>query len=180
MTDIVEVDVAALEIVEVAADLVVIDIATHEVIETIAELEVVELPAATVVIEAPTLEYVEVGIQGPPGIPGTAGAGSATALPFSWGDANPRLVVTVLPGKKVLKVEVLIDTPFDIASVVTLGDTGDHSRLLGITDIDTTASGTYQTNPGYKYTVATAVNLYISPATGVTAGNGLILIYLEA
>jgi hypothetical protein len=120
------------------------------------------------------------GIQGPQGIPGTAGTGSASVLPFSWGDANPALIVTVPAGKKVLKVEALIDTPFDIASGVTVGDTGDHSRLLGVADIDTTTSGTYQTNPGYKYTIATVVNLYISPATGVTAGNGLVLIYLEA
>ena len=133
-----------------------------------------------VVVEDPAIEYVEVGIQGPPGIPGTAGAGSASALPFSWGDANPTPIVTVLLGKKVLKVEILIDTPFDVASILTVGDLGDNSRLFGATDIDTTSSGTYQTNPGYKYTVATAVNLYISPTTGVTAGDGLVLIYLEA
>jgi hypothetical protein len=130
----------------------------------------------TVIAGAECLVTLAAGIQGPQGIPGTAGIQGPQGIPGTAGTGS----ASVPAGKKVLKVEALIDTPFDIASGVTVGDTGDHSRLLGVADIDTTTSGTYQTNPGYKYTIATVVNLYISPATGVTAGNGLVLIYLEA
>jgi len=120
------------------------------------------------------------GPQGPAGRPGSAGTGSAMAHPFSWGDATPATIITVPAGKKVLKLEVVLDVAFDVAAILTIGDAANHSRLFSVDDIDTQGIGTYQTNPGYKYINQSPVNLYITLGGGTTTGSGLILIYIEA
>jgi hypothetical protein len=157
---------------------------TLEVVEVAGGIEVVEA-VTEVIVETTTvvIEHVEIGIQGPAGLrglDGSAGNGSAVPYTFAWGDATPATIFTVPAGKKVLKVEVVLDVAFDVAAVLTIGDAANRSRLLGVDDIDTQGIGTYQTNPGYKYISQSPVNLYITPGGGTTTGSGLILIYIEA
>jgi hypothetical protein len=146
-------------------------------------LVTLDAPTITLVtLDAPTITLVSagLGLQGPPGITGSARTGSAITHPFSWGDATPATITPVPAGKKVLKVEVVLDVAFDVAAILTIGDAANHSRLLGVDDVDTQGVGTYQTNPGYKYISQSPANLYITLGGGTTTGSGLILIYIEA
>jgi len=148
-----------------------------EVVETASGTVVVETTSDTVVIETPAVEHIELGIQGPPGPPGT---GAAIVYSFAWGDATPAQIAVALAGKTVFKVEVIIKTPFDATPTFSIGDSVGNDRLFANTDIDAVTAGVYQTNPGYTYVAETPINLYITPGNGTTTGNGLILIYIEA
>jgi hypothetical protein len=117
--------------------------------------------------------------QGPPGPPGSSGSGAALVQAFSWGDASPAIITTVLANKTVFKVEIIILVGFDTLSTITVGDSTNTSRLLDASSVDAQNLGTYQTNPDFKYLANTAVNIYITPGIGNTVGNGLILIYIQ-
>lgn len=133
-----------------------------------------------VVASNPNSIVVAAGSQGPQGIQGISGSGSALSYTFSWGDATPALITVCPAGKTVFKVEVVILTPFDVApTVFSIGDTGNTTRLLTSTDIDSLSTGTYQTNPGHLYAAQTNTNVYLTPNVGTTTGNGLILIYIQ-
>ena len=150
---------------------------------TASSIEVAETTADTVVVETPTLEHVEIGIQGPVGprgLDGSSGNGNAVLYNFGWGDATPAEIVIVPAGKVAFKVEVVIKTAFDVVPTFSIGDSVDNSRLLTNTDIDAQTAGTYQTNPGHLYATQTPINLYLTPGSGTSTGNGLILIYIEA
>ncbi len=133
----------------------------------------------TVEVGSPDAVVVDAGFQGPPGPPGSSGNGSAIVHSFAWGDATPATIVNAPAGKMVFKVEVILSTPFDAASVLTVGDSLDNARLFGADDIDLTVAGTYQTNPGFSYAGITAINVYLTLGGGVSTGNGLILIYIQ-
>jgi hypothetical protein len=135
--------------------------------------------AVIVEVGAQDAVIVETGFQGPPGAPGSSGNGSAVIHAFAWGDATPATIIYVPAGKMVFKVEVILKTPFDGESMLTIGDILDNARLLGADDIDLTVVGTYQTNPGFTYAEITSVNVYLALGGGISTGSGLILIYIQ-
>jgi len=136
--------------------------------------------ADTIINEIAAIEVIiSEGSQGPPGPPGVSGTGTAIQLDFSWGDVSPTLITTVPAGKTVFRVEVFVQTPFDVASTLTIGDAGSTDRLAIASEIDLETFGVYQTNPGYIYGVGTAVNFYLSIGVGTSVGSGLILIYIQ-
>jgi hypothetical protein len=137
-------------------------------------------PAAVVLADKPLPITVLSGIQGPQGIPGASGNGSASAYSFAWGDATPANIIMAPAGKTIFKIEVIIKTPFDVVPSFSIGDSLNHARLFDDTDLDALSMGTYQTNPGYAYETETQLRLYLTPGGGTSAGNGIILIYMEA
>lgn len=142
---------------------------------------IVEAPNAVVVLaENPDFVTVLGGTQGVQGIQGASGDGSAIAYPFSWGDATPAIITTSVIGKTVYKVELVLLTAFNAASSITVGDSGNNSRLFNVNNLDLSEIGTYQTNPNYTYLSSTDINLYITLGGGNTTGNGIILIYIQA
>jgi hypothetical protein len=136
-----------------------------------------------VTIADTSVEVVSVAQQGPAGprgIPGPTGIGGAVQYNFAWGDASPQVVIPLSSGKTIFRVDCVISTAFDgTGSTVTLGDTLDNSRLVGVDQIDLTTPGIYQTNPNVKYGTPTDINIYITPAVGNTTGSGFFLIYAE-
>ena len=121
------------------------------------------------------------GTQGIQGIQGNTGAsGEATVqYAFSWGDAVPVTMLTTSIGTLIHKIELLLLTPFDVASTITIGDSLDNSRLFSVPNLDLSQAGTYQTNPNYTYSSATPINLYMTLGGGNSTGNGKILIYSQ-
>lgn len=115
-----------------------------------------------------------------PGMIGPRGPSDNVSLPFSWGDASPSKVITTGVNKIVYGVEIVILTAFDgSGAALSVGDTTDHSRLMSTAQNAPGTVATYQAAPGYKYTSATDINLYITPGAGASAGNGLVILYLE-
>jgi hypothetical protein len=119
------------------------------------------------------------GVQGPAGMSGGSGNGSAIAITFAWGDATPDLIATVPAGKVVFKVELVLMNAFNVASTLTVGDSSDHASLFNVSGLDLTETGTYQSNPDHLYASSTPINIYISLGGGVSAGNGIILVYIQ-
>lgn len=135
-----------------------------------------------VLVQPTPNRIISAGAQGPAGANGTPGAngqGSAIAHLFSWGDATPAFVANVPAGKVVFKVEIVLLTAFNTASTLTVGDSGNTSRLFSVIDIDLSSAATYQANPNFLYGSLTAVNLYITPGVGNSLGNGIVLLYVE-
>lgn len=96
-------------------------------------------------------------------------------IPFSYGDATPKLLFSAPANKIIFEVAIVIETAFDSASSLSVGDAGDTQSLFETTDILTTETGTYTTEPGTKYGMATNVNLSIT-AGASTQGSGLVRI----
>jgi len=135
-----------------------------------------------VAVQKKGIAVVAAGRQGPPGAngaPGANGQGAAIPYVFSWGDATPALIANIPAGKVVFKVEVVLLTAFNVASTVTVGDSGNTSRLFSTADIDLSSAATYQSNPNHLYGSLAAVNLYVSPGVGNSQGNGIVLLYVE-
>lgn len=94
---------------------------------------------------------------------------------FSFGDVATSLFVSVLAGTLITKVEVDILTAFDGIPIITVGDVGNTSRLVAVTDVEPTQQGRYETNPLFNYGGASTVNFYLT-AGGATFGNGVAIL----
>lgn len=95
---------------------------------------------------------------------------------FSFGDATPKNIVEVPAGATVTEVVIVLLTQFnDPSSTLSVGDSGQVDRLLATTDITTSVTGTYTTEPAYKYLANTMVTLSISPGTS-SSGNGFVIL----
>jgi hypothetical protein len=131
----------------------------------------VEFKVISEVMQGPT------GPQGPQGTPGE-GTGLASRVNFSWGDASPTILYTLITGKTLLKIEIYITTPFDGTSpFITIGKAGNTNQFFGIENIDIKTIGQYQTNPLFSAVSDTIINLYLSPDFDTNNGGGFILLY---
>jgi hypothetical protein len=115
--------------------------------------------------------------QGPKGETGSSGPGTAMELPFSWGDAFPVVVSQMMAGETIYKVEVIVKTPFDTPSSLSLGDALDNESLVPVACTDLTAACTYQYTPGVYFSTGKQINAYLTLGGGNATGDGLILFY---
>ncbi|MGJ5628094.1 hypothetical protein [Nostoc sp. CALU 1950] len=96
---------------------------------------------------------------------------------FSYSDVSSRLIYTTGTNEIILTVTVVILTPFNGTNPsISIGDSTVNDRLANNTQIYLSEVGEYATNPTYKYTSATPINLYLTAGAGATQGNGYILI----
>jgi hypothetical protein len=101
-------------------------------------------------------------------------------IPFSWGDASPVTIINVPAGKTVFTVQIALQTAFNGAGVVlTVGDSGDHSRLMTAGQNNPYEAAIYESNPVYLYSGLTTINLYITVDGSNTQGSGTILIEMK-
>ena len=109
------------------------------------------------------------------GIPQWTDAGS-TEVAFNFGDATPKPLITVPSNSIIVSVSIILLNAFtDPTATLSVGDSGNPNRLLATTDNSTQVTGTYTTEPAYKYTSSTQITLSITPGTS-TAGNGVVII----
>jgi hypothetical protein len=100
-------------------------------------------------------------------------------LDFAWNEASPKFIGLIGPGVVVSKIKMYLLTAFDgIGASLSVGDDGDHNRLMATTDNDPQDAETYIVHPTYSYLTSTMINLYIVPGAGATKGNGTLLIYI--
>ena len=138
----------------------------------------------TITASADSLVNFAGGAQGPQGIKGDIGnpGGPGTAAlmhSFSWGDAQPQILFAASDGGFIAKAELIIITPFDAAATLSIGDSGNHERLMAISENDPLTPGTYQSNPNYLGTGSRDIVFYKNLTGHVSAGSGVILIYYE-
>ena len=119
----------------------------------------------------------EKGDKGDKGDPGI-NANNIT-WPFAWGDATPQKIITVPAGFTVQQISIIMQTAFDVYSILTLGDADNHSRLVSAWQLDVTEANTYEINPNIKYFVETDLNFYLVLGNGCSMGNGLIIVTLQ-
>lgn len=98
-------------------------------------------------------------------------------IPFSYGDASPKVICAIAAGTTIFTAQVVIATPFNgIGSALTLGDAASGDRLVSASQNDPTYRAEYETNPGYTYSSETEILLSITPGEGCTQGAGYILL----
>ena len=96
---------------------------------------------------------------------------------FAYGDSTPQIVAAI-SASLVIQVTVRLSEIFDgVGAEFTVGDSGNHSRLLGAGDIDLTSLGLYLVSPGHLYAAPENLNIYITPGAGATSGAGTVIIY---
>jgi len=76
----------------------------------------------------------------------------------------------------VQSVSLIIDTAFDGATEISVGDAAVNDRLMEVTQNIPAVINTYRNNSDYEYTVSTPISVYF-PAGAPTVGSGTIIIY---
>lgn len=102
---------------------------------------------------------------------------SSFTIPFAWGDASPKPLVTVPAGGRVLVVRLVIDIGFDgVGAALSVGDAGNAERLMGAAENDPAMPGTYAAHPAVLPGAATLLTLTITPGEGVSQGAGAVIV----
>lgn len=101
-------------------------------------------------------------------------AASSIKVPFSWGDATPKTIVTWQG--RIWRAEVVIDMPFNAPGELRLGDAANLERLIPADYISATESARYQVSLNVDYPTPTPVLLSILASEGTTAGSGFVIL----
>ncbi len=98
-------------------------------------------------------------------------------LNFAYGDVSPALVASIPLGGMITQVDLIILNPFNgMGAALSIGDAGDHDRLLAVNGNDPTAIATFSAYPARAYGAMTDVFLYLTPGAGASSGNGVVLL----
>jgi hypothetical protein len=104
--------------------------------------------------------------------------GAQLKMTFSYGDLPSSPIGTVPAGAIIKEVSIILLASFDAASTLSVGTSTHPGELLATTDVITNATGTFTTEPAYKYTTNTDLVLSIT-AGASTQGNGIVVVYYE-
>lgn len=130
-------------------------------------------PQFRIGVQRQLTRVVSVGTQGPRGAPGEGWV----EVPFRFGDATPKPLVTVAAGVLVKAVRLFVTEAFDGAgAALSVGDAGDPERLMASAEVLPGFVGEYETAPAVSYVVPTQVLLYITPGAVASAGGGVVVI----
>lgn len=91
----------------------------------------------------------------------------------------PLLLKSVAAGETVDEVLLTVDSAWD-AGTLSVGDAGDHEKLLPVSYNNLAETGQYQLSPQYKYTAATDVYIYLTGAPTTGSARVTLYSYLEA
>lgn len=110
------------------------------------------------------------GERGDPG-----GGESIIELPFSYGDASPKLIGSAVKGL-IVRASIAITEAFDTPSTLQLGTLQNPSLLINNQQNLAMAIGEYQQRPMITLSVFTQFVLSISLGAGNTKGKGFVFI----
>lgn len=141
------------------------------------EILVVENAGTEIVVFREHVEILEVAIQGPQG---PAGPSGAVEIPFAFGDATPKTLMTVPAGKTVYGVGLHIQAAFNgSGAALQIGDAGDPARLMAATHNAPNEASSYLTSPNHLYGAATVLLLTITPGGGASQGAGIVTLQVQ-
>jgi hypothetical protein len=107
-----------------------------------------------------------------------ANAVSLFELPFAFNSAYPLILLTVPALATIISVRLEIETLFDVAATITVGDAVVPDRLMSSDQNNPFEVGLYETSPDYEYSDLTTLVLLID-APGATTGAGRIIIQYD-
>lgn len=97
-------------------------------------------------------------------------------LPFAFNSSSPLLILAIPAGARIISTQIQITTAFDDAAAsLTVGDSGNTSRLMTASQNIPNETGEYESHTPNQYVPITNVNLYISPGAS-TMGAGVVVI----
>lgn len=113
------------------------------------------------------------GAGGPTGPTGPASAGSEFKVSFDYTSPSVSVLQTLAPSLLIIRVAILIVTPFDTQAEVQIGTFTDPSLLLGGDDVDAELATTYDNSMLYEVESPDSLILSLSP-NGATQGSGIV------
>lgn len=106
-------------------------------------------------------------------------AGGLVFLSFAYGDANPVSIESIGEDGVLGRVELYIDEAFDgVGAGVSVGTDDDHEQFMSLSENDPSVISSFYTHPGYKFTEASTIKLYIIPGSGAEHGTGTIVLHI--
>lgn len=99
---------------------------------------------------------------------------SRIKIPFSWGDATPKTIVSLTGFIKRASCSILV--PFDASSLLSLGDSLVSDRLIKSSQINPSAIAEFETSPLIQYASSTEIKLAIAAGVGCSTGSGFIIL----
>lgn len=115
---------------------------------------------------------VVVGIIGPAG-PAGSGADLDLTHTFSFGDATPYLLGSLVAGKLVISARVTIENIFNGAGAsISIGTLGNPNSVMATTSILPSEIGTYERAVSAILLTNQDLYLFIAPGAGASTGSG--------
>ena len=131
-------------------------------------------PRTLNVARGSAISYAFVGTQGPAGA-FVAAQSPLVAVPFSFGDASPAVVLSISAAQYIAAASIVINVPFNGAgAALSLGIVGAPQLLIAAAQVDPASAYEYETNPNVS--VGSNIILTITPGAGATQGSGVVLL----
>lgn len=100
------------------------------------------------------------------------GAANYPPIPFSFGDATPKLIAHA--AGYLVAVSIVVQTPFNGAGAALQLQTLAGVPLLPASEVFPAEAGRYEANPGLFLAAPTGIQLVITPGSGASAGAGFV------
>ena len=107
------------------------------------------------------------------------GAAKQESINFSYGDVTTQTIYQALAGQRITRVEVAFDVAFNVASTLSVGDSGDTQRLMGTGQNNPLLGGDWGSHPFHLYASNTNILLTLNAGMGATQGSGSVIVYYE-
>jgi hypothetical protein len=107
------------------------------------------------------------------------GAAKQESINFSYGDVTTQTIYQALAGQRITKVEVAFDVAFNVASTLSVGDSGNTQRLMSTGQNNPLIGGAWGSHPFHLYASNTNILLTLNAGIGATQGSGSVIIYYE-
>jgi hypothetical protein len=119
-------------------------------------------------------------IQTAPVVINTGGGGSKQeSINFSYGDVTTQTIYQSLAGQRITRVEIAFDVAFNVASTLSVGDSGNTQRLMSTGQNNPLSTDVYSSHPFHKYASNTNILLTLNTGIGATQGSGVVIVYYE-
>ena len=128
-------------------------------------IEIAEIGGNVEIIETGTIILVE----------GGGGGIMQVRIPFSFGDATPKVLGSFGPGL-LDRVSIVIETAFNATSGLSIGTAAQPALYFPATMNDPLAIGEYEVSPDVFLASATEFVLAITAGVGITQGSGHVII----
>jgi hypothetical protein len=99
---------------------------------------------------------------------------SRIKIPFSYGDATPKIIAAAVGLIK--RASLIILVPFNVPSLLSLGDDLNSDRLINKYVNNPMAIAEYETSPLIEYVSSTQIKLVIALGEGCTQGKGFVIL----
>jgi hypothetical protein len=127
------------------------------------------------VLNSPTRIIKSAPIQ----INNTGVSAKQKSINFSYGDVTTQTIYQAIAGQRITRVEIGFDVAFNVASTLSIGDSGNTQRLMTTGQNNPLSTDVYATTPFYKYASNTDILLTLNTGMGATQGSGVVIVYYE-